>query len=419
MRVFIFFFLIITSISCLENNDNPLIYILHSSNGIIQDVLKEKDQYELQILYTQIDRDENGLAHFTSHSYEMDTTKYFYPASTVKMPVAFLAIERINELALTEHEDISIFSSILFDSISPPQTRMVIDPTSPSGQPTVGHFIEKVFAVSDNNAYNRLYEFLGQDYINDMLTEKGVFSNSRIRTRVGVGGFDTESNKYTNPFTILNSEGEILFSQVEQYALHENFDELTTSKKGIGYFDDQLGEVRNEPFDMSEKNFISLADLEQAMRRIFFPENYGPSQVFDISDEQRQFLYRAMGKYPKEFDYIRNDTTSYPDNYVKFLMADENESTKNPGVRIFNKVGLAYGYLIDCSYITNPEEGIEFFLTAALLVNENQIFNDGQYEYDEIGFPFLGELGKKVYEYEKKRIRHHSPDLSHLSALFE
>jgi hypothetical protein len=34
------------------------------------------------------------------------------------------------------------------------------------------------------------------------------------------------------------------------------------------------------------------------------------------------------------------------------------------------------------------------------LVNHNQIFNDGEYEYDALGIPFLGALGRAVYEYE-------------------
>jgi hypothetical protein len=36
-------------------------------------------------------------------------------------------------------------------------------------------------------------------------------------------------------------------------------------------------------------------------------------------------------------------------------------------------------------------------VTATLLVNKNKIFNDGIYEYDEIGIPFLAELGRKLY----------------------
>ncbi len=73
---------------------------------------------------------------------------------------------------------------------------------------------------------------------------------------------------------------------------------------------------------------------------------------------------------------------------------------------------MAYGYAPDNAYIVDFERGVEFLLTAAVLVNENGIFNDGTYEYDEVGLPFLAELGRVIYGYELGRKRVHRPDLS-------
>ena len=42
-------------------------------------------------------------------------------------------------------------------------------------------------------------------------------------------------------------------------------------------------------------------------------------------------------------------------------------------------------------------------LTATILVNKDGIFNDDNYEYDEIGIPFLAELGRQLYNYELSR----------------
>jgi hypothetical protein len=36
-------------------------------------------------------------------------------------------------------------------------------------------------------------------------------------------------------------------------------------------------------------------------------------------------------------------------------------------------------------------------------VNRNQIYNDGAYEYEEIGQPLLGSIGRMVYDYERAR----------------
>ena len=68
-------------------------------------------------------------------------------------------------------------------------------------------------------------------------------------------------------------------------------------------------------------------------------------------------------------------------------------------IKIYNKVGYAYGYLTDCAHIVDTKNNISFTLTATIHVNKNQIFNDDTYEYDEIGIPFLAELGRQIHQF--------------------
>lgn len=398
-------------ISCKnEDASNPLEGILNSAPSEVSELI-QKDEYDIQILYTQVDRDEQNIPHLTSHSFNVEKDKYYYPASTVKMPVAFLALEHINTLA-EQHPDVNRSSPILFDAGTPPQSAMVTDSTSSNGYPTVGIFVEKIFSVSDNNAYNRLYEFLGQDLINESLKSKGVFTNSRIRTRVGISGFDTEANKFTNPYRILNDQGNEIYARDEYYALYDQFPPLKGTSKGLGYFDSQKDTIVHQPFDMSEKNFINLIDLEASLRRIIFPELYDESERFQLSDEQYEYLYDIMPKTPLEFSFNAGHEDHYYDSYVKFFYNGDSEEDIPEYIKIYNKVGWAYGTLTDCSYIIDLKNEVEFFLTATILVNENQIFNDGAYEYEEKGLPFLSKLGEAVYHYELNRQRLHTPDLS-------
>ena len=66
-----------------------------------------------------------------------------------------------------------------------------------------------------------------------------------------------------------------------------------------------------------------------------------------------------------------------------------------PQIRIYNKVGFAYGTLTDVAYVQDKNSNLEFFITATVLVNENQIFNDNIYEFEELGIPFLAALGRR------------------------
>jgi len=126
---------------------------------VFNHVIDSLGYYEVQVLYTQVDH-VDGLTKLTSHPLNIREGQYFYPASTVKMPTAFLAIEYLNELS-ARNPEIDLYTRIQYDSIAHPQTTETIDTSSSTGYPNVAHYIEKIFSVSDNNAYNRLYELLG------------------------------------------------------------------------------------------------------------------------------------------------------------------------------------------------------------------------------------------------------------------
>jgi hypothetical protein len=86
-------------------------------------------------------------------------------------------------------------------------------------------------------------------------------------------------------------------------------------------------------------------------------------------------------------------------------------------VKIFNKVGLAYGFLLDNAYIVDFENKIEFFLSAVVYSNSNGVLNDDSYDYDTLTIPFLADVGRAIYEYELQRDREFDPDLSHLNKI--
>jgi hypothetical protein len=119
-----------------------------------------------------------------------------------------------------------------------------------------------------------------------------------------------------------------------------------------------------------------------------------------------------MSQLPSETFYppYRNDTTLH-DAYCKFLMFGEDRSRIPAKMRIFNKVGDAYGYMIDNAYIVDFDAGIEFMLSAVINTNRDGIYNDDLYDYKTLGFPFMKDLGQLVYQYELKRKRTHKPNL--------
>src|SRR5678809_1347180 len=67
----------------------------------VDTVLKNKKTWNVQIIYTEINRDKHNNPSFRDYYFNVDSSKYFYPASTVKLPAALLALQKLHELRNT------------------------------------------------------------------------------------------------------------------------------------------------------------------------------------------------------------------------------------------------------------------------------------------------------------------------------
>jgi len=377
--------------------------LLKSRPDLFGQVLAQLDKHEVQILYTQIDRDGENKPHFLTYTFRFDPEAYFYPASSIKLAAAFLALEKLNELGV---EGLDKYTPLRIDSAYTAQTSVEQDETSPTGLPSISHYVKKLFVVSDNDAYNRLYEFLGQRYLNETLWGKG-YGNIRITHRLAIAR-TSDQNRNTNPFSFYDGD-RIIYQQPlvynpTQYSAPEPI------LRGKGYISG--GKMYHEPKDFTRSNYVSLDVLQGLLQAIMFPQAVPEKRRFNLTEDDYELLYKVMSMMPRESRYPQYDPEEYNDSYVKFFMFGDSKDPIPDHIRIFSKSGLAYGTLTDNAYIVDFEKKIEFLLTAMIYVNENQIFNDDHYEYDDIGLPFLANLGRVIYEHELKRDRKHTSDLS-------
>jgi hypothetical protein len=364
-----------------------------------KDILKKVNAnlktYRLQIIYTQITRDAKGNPSFKTYNYQVDSTNYFYCASLVKLPCSILALEKTKKLKIYSN-------TIMFtDSANSCQHSVKIDTTSVNGYPSVAQYIKRMALVSDNFAYGRIYEFLGVDYIHNRLAELG-YKNMRIVHRFDGGCKGTE-NTNTNPVTFYDNKLKPFIKLEAQVASKSYFHPLGQVTVGKAYMNAQNKKI-NQPKDFTNMNYMSLQNTHSILQRLIF-NNYLPQeQRFDIMEEDRQFLINHLTMYPRESSYPTYNTKTYFDSYKKyFIYGDSKKPITNSDIKITNIVGQSYGFMVDCAYIQNKKENVEFMLSAVIYANENQIINDGKYEYNTIALPFLAELGRQIYAFELKR----------------
>ncbi|MBS1596617.1 MAG: serine hydrolase [Bacteroidetes bacterium] len=373
-------------------------------------ILQHPDSFRYQVIYTRIDRDKFNQPHFTNYYYNVDRNIYFNPASTVKMPLSFLALEKINHL---KKYGVNKYTTMLIDSSYEAQSAVSQDTSAENNLPSIAQYIRKIFLVSDNDAYNRLYEFLGQQYINERLWQMG-YKDIRITRRFVP--MNDDQNRHTNQIRFTENN-HILYTQPPAFNEHP-FDFSKKILIGKAHFNSKDSLIQS-PMDFTTHNNISLEDLQQILKSVLFPQSVSPKKRFDLSEDDYKFLYQYMSEYPSESTHPRYDTATYFDSYAKFFMFKSGKSKIPSYIRIFNKPGWSYGFLTDVAYIVDFKNNIEFMTSAVIYVNSDGILNDDKYEYDETGYPFFKEIGDIMYQYELKRKRQYTPDLKKLKIHYQ
>ncbi len=358
-----------------------------------QNILTNQKKYEVQIIYTQINRDKNNVPSFKQFTYHLDPKNYFYPASLVKLPCAALALEKVNKLRIASLDKNTCMQT---DSEYVCQRKVIRDSTAFNYIPSISNYIKRMLLVSDNDAYSRIYEFLGQQYIYDELAKKG-YPDIRIVHR-----FDPDcnaiQNKCTNHIKFYDASGKLIYNQPMVQNNKEYKNPIGKVTKGFGYINEK-GKLINEPKDYTYMNYMSLQNITDILKSLVFPNSVEKEKRFDLSTDDYTFLYKYMSMYPRESDHPKYNVKDFEDSYKKyFIYATNHKKIETDSVRIFNIVGQSYGNLADCAYIVNLDRKIEFMLTAVIYVNEDGIINDGKYEYKTIGFPFLNDLGNVIYD---------------------
>lgn len=351
-----------------------------SQRGLLSDSTRE-----IQILYSQINRDAAGRIKLEHYAFHQAPKRWFFPASTIKLPLALLACEEVARVGG------SLDSAIMLRE--PPATGYW-DANEPSME-TLRRSLCRTFTVSDNIPYNRFYELLGADKIHARLKALG-YPNTRAISRLG--SRDVNANLKTGSAQIIDSDGKPLAGFAPRIAKKRSFP-FGRALKGDGFLDDDV--LIPGLHDFSFGNFMPLSDLHQMLVAFIFPEAVHESQRWKIPLDWRNDILKEMGRYPRESIDPVYSAPEYYDGYAKFFVLGDTKQDAQEGYRAYGKIGEAYGYLTDSSYMVDKSTGSECFLSAVIHCNPDGIYNDDKYDYEEIGLPFLAALGKSVLALNK------------------
>jgi beta-lactamase family protein len=372
--------------------------ILESSPKLAR-FLADAAEWRLQAVLGTVEPGRDGRPRLVQEGFRADA-EYFYPASAVKLLAAAAALERLGELRAETGLPLGADTPLAYHPLFPGDELADRDPSNlEGGAITLRHEIRKLFLVSDNEAFNRLYEFLGQDRLAQSLNRAGL-PQARLVNRLA-RPMSAEDNRRMPRIDFLNADGAVLYTLPERRSppLPEP-SPVPGLLVGDAWLTNDEPQRRVEgPMDFMQKNRVTLVDLQRALCMIVQPEVDCGGSGFRLGEEDRALLRDPMRTLAVDSRNPVYDRAEHPDDEVKPFRPGLLRVLPAERLEVYNKVGWSYGFSIDTAWIVDRRTGRSFFLAATLYTNADGVINDDQYEYKTVAWPFLADLAEAAARY--------------------
>ena len=369
--------------------------VLQSCSNKFERVIASPESFRAQVLISEVVTNRSGRIQLKRHGYRVGA-EYFYPASTVKLCVAVAALKTVERLQpaslVTDLADVPMEIAPLFPGDAP----QVTDASNVrGGYITVAHEMRKIALVSDNQAFNRLYDLVGHEQLNRAMHELGLRSvviNHRLSETRTIPDMRASAEV---AFRVTGGEAIVIPARSSKLMLTNTAKNLLV---GNGFLKGE--QLVKTPMDFSARNGIALVDLQDLLVKVARPDVDLGTPGLKLSASHRARLLQAMTEYPRESANPIYPAKDFPDDYSKFLLPGIRRvfPSMSSGERVEStgKIGRAYGFSIENSFVRNPANGRAVFVTAVLYTNADGVLNDDKYEYETVADPFFADLGELV-----------------------
>lgn len=357
-----------TPVASASANSASIAEILRSGSAKLKAVLARARELQLQLCYSW--RDARGQL---NSQYLHADSRWFAPASLVKLPLAAMLLEDLEARRLDWRSGALRFPNMPDCAAGAAELRTA---------QSVQRLIERALVVSDDSAYCALFDALGPQKIAERCAELGY--GARIQARFGYCG--PELSRVTGPvWWHQGGQAKELYPVRPAFELRRAAAKIELGRAWMS------GTKRIEgPKDFTDSNTMLLRDLHQVLLAVTQPDLVPARQRFKLSQAAREFLLAAMARNPAQCDSCSGEERAMPDNAFRLLAVGDAQWPA--GLKVRNKVGWAYGFLSDIAHLRDSRH--ECWISCVMYLNADGVLNDGRYDYDSIGRPFMAEAGR-------------------------
>jgi hypothetical protein len=351
-------------------------------------VLASAKEYRLQVLLAEpVPRPDGSIG--LQRSQIGDPGQYFYPASAIKLCGGIAALLSLNAANRGNGTPHGLSTALQVEPLFAGDALLGGDRDHPL---TIARLLREMLLVSDNGAYNHCYELAGQDGLNRTMWDAG-FRSVRLWHRLSEARTPAENQRTRS--LVLRTDGVETKRPARDCGLPLQNDLWHDLDVGTGYL--QGGKRIDGPMSFAQKNAILLQDLQDVLVETVRPEiDTGKRGFPELTVAQRAFVVQALGELPRESQDPRYDPAKVPDHACKFVLRGVRRVVPAEHVRVYDKIGRAYGFSDENAYIEDLRTGRGCFLAIVLYTNPDGVLNDDRYGYEELADPFLDDVGEVV-----------------------
>jgi hypothetical protein len=353
--------------------------LLAGGSAPLKAVMAAPEKYRFQVLYGVVNEGEKPT--LERHGYRADA-EYFFPASSMKVPIVLAAYERIGAVRAAGKPSLTRDAT------------MRIFPAGKAGDPyvtTLAHETWRALIVSDNASANRLLGLVGHREAHETLWALGLPS-ARIHTGFSTGG-DIDPAE-VSPRIEFSGDGETVG---EIAARRSDLVLPATKATGLDVGEASIVDGRRVagPLSFADKNAMRLRELQDALVRIMRPELLpATARPGAACPDDLAYVRQALGTLPSASGLAGFDRNVVADYQLSPFLRGIERVRPRGHFELYAKIGQAFGFLVANAYVVDKDTGRSFFLIASVYANPDETMNDDLYAYTSISFPALADVGE-------------------------